>query len=92
VVPWGLTLSLVACFWISEKKHRIVNICTAAALWALWKLRNEFCFQGVRWAGVQVLMRKVSRMLRDWKLVNRREDAERLEALARVEKKKLFTA
>jgi hypothetical protein len=60
VLDLGADFESVARFWISEKKHRIVNICTAAALWALWKLRNEVCLQGVRWIGVHVLMRKAS--------------------------------
>jgi hypothetical protein len=76
----GADFESVARFWMSKKKHRIVNICTAAALWALWKLRNLF-------SGSKVDMcsgadEEVSRMLRDWKLVNRREDAEQLEMLA----------
>jgi hypothetical protein len=33
-------------------------------------------------AGVQVLMRRCSQMLRDWRLVNRIEDAEKLEEWA----------
>jgi hypothetical protein len=77
----GTDFESVARLWISEKRHKIVNVCTSAALWAIWKLRNKFCFQGMRWTGVQVLLR-CSRMLRDWRLINRREDTEKLEELA----------
>jgi hypothetical protein len=37
----GADFASVARFWISEKKHRIVNICTVATLWDMWKLGNE---------------------------------------------------
>jgi hypothetical protein len=60
----GTDFESVAWLWISEQRHVIVNVCTSAALWAIWKLRNEFCFQGMRWTGVQVLMRRCSWMLR----------------------------
>jgi hypothetical protein len=55
----------VAKYWISETKHRKVNVCTTAAIWALWKLRNEVCFQDSRWTGVQRLLRRSAKMMRD---------------------------
>ena len=33
-------------WWISQKRHAILNVCSAAILWSLWKLRNAFCSQG----------------------------------------------
>jgi hypothetical protein len=57
------------------KKMKTVNVCTTAALWTIWKLRNEFCFQDPGWSGMHVLFRSSARMLRDWKLVNKQEDA-----------------
>jgi hypothetical protein len=81
-MPLGADFESVARLWVSDKKHRIVNVCTTAALWSLWKLRNEICCQGAKWIGVQVLLRKSSRMLRDWKLTNRQEDAGVLERWA----------
>jgi hypothetical protein len=29
---------------VADKKFKVLNVCSAAALWAIWKLRNEFCF------------------------------------------------
>jgi hypothetical protein len=39
-------------------------------------------FQGIGWPGVQVLLRKSARMLRDCRVLNKPEDAEKLEAWA----------
>jgi hypothetical protein len=86
----GADFESVARLLICEKKHRIANVCTSAALWVLWKLRNELCFQVVCWTRCQVLMRKMSRMLRDWRLVNRKEDAEKVEELAAELKRRSF--
>ena len=47
--------------WLSNKYFLAHNIITSAALWSLWKLRNEFCFQNASWRDVRgVLMRIVS--------------------------------
>jgi hypothetical protein len=56
----------------------------------LWKLENEICFQGSKWLGVQVLLRKCARMLRDWKLINRQEDAVVLEQWAEELERRSF--
>jgi hypothetical protein len=50
----------------------------AAVLWIIWKLRNILCFQGMR-----RLMLSCARLLRNWALLNKCEDAARLEAWAR---------
>ena len=57
----------VARWWISNKKHTVLNMCTSAFLWSLWKLRNNICFQGVIWSDVRTVVRKASRMLKRWK-------------------------
>jgi len=47
--------------WLSNKHFLAHNIITSGALWCLWKLRNEFCFQNASWRDVRgVLMRIVS--------------------------------
>jgi hypothetical protein len=55
----GTDFESVAISWVADKKYRMLNVCSAAALWAIWKLRNEFFFQGTIWSGVQVLLRKI---------------------------------
>jgi hypothetical protein len=69
----GTDFKSVAISWVADKKYKMLNVCSAAALWAIWKLRNEFFFQGTIWSGVQVLLRKITRMLRDWRLLNKPE-------------------
>jgi hypothetical protein len=36
----------VASTWLSQKRHLITNMCSSAAPWAIWKLRNALCFHG----------------------------------------------
>ena len=31
-------------FWLSNKRHCIVNMITSAVIWSVWKLRNDLCF------------------------------------------------
>jgi hypothetical protein len=66
----------------NDKKMKITNVCTTTTLWAIWKLRNEFCFQAPVWLGVHVLLQKSARMLRDRKIINKQEHATVLEQWA----------
>jgi hypothetical protein len=43
---------------VADKKHKVLNVCSEAVLWAIWKLRIECCFQGTRWEGVHVSLIK----------------------------------
>jgi hypothetical protein len=51
-------------------------------MWSIWKLRNEICFQGVKWMGMQVLLFKCAQMLRSWKILHKPEVATQLETVA----------
>jgi hypothetical protein len=42
----------VAKMWILGEKCKIVNVCTSAVLWVIWKFRNEMIFQGRKWTGM----------------------------------------
>jgi hypothetical protein len=78
----GTYFESVATLWVADKKYKVLNVCSAAALWAIWKLRNEFCFKGAIWSGVQMLLRKITRMVRDWRLLNKPEASATLEVWA----------
>jgi hypothetical protein len=66
----GADFESVARFWVADKKYKVLNVCSTAVLWAIWKLRNEFCFQGIRWEGVHISLRRTARMIRDWRLLS----------------------
>jgi len=51
----GTDSESIARFWVANKRHKVINIISLSVLWSVWKLRNEICFQGVKWTG----MRKV---------------------------------
>lgn len=44
-------------------------IVQAAALWALWKCRNDICFNRVFWSGIQVIVRKTASILTLWEVL-----------------------
>jgi hypothetical protein len=44
---FGITdFESMAKWWIRGKKFDSVNVIYAVVLWAIWKLRNNLCFQG----------------------------------------------
>jgi hypothetical protein len=42
----GHDFESVAKSWLNENKFKLVNICTTAILWSLWKTRNDMIFSG----------------------------------------------
>jgi hypothetical protein len=42
------------------------DMISSAALWALWKSRNDMCFQNVQWRNIGVILGKVSGPLKNW--------------------------
>jgi hypothetical protein len=55
--------------WICEKTQQVPNIIHDVALWSLWKLRNDLCFNGSSWSCMQVLYLKVGYTLACWKVL-----------------------
>jgi hypothetical protein len=53
----------MAKWWIRGKKFNSVNLIYDAVLWALWKLRNNLCFQGQCWEGMRRVMLSYARLL-----------------------------
>jgi hypothetical protein len=74
----------VAKMWLLGKNFQHINVCTAAVLWSIWKLRNEFIFQGRSWSGIGELLRRCARMVQDWSMLSKCEDGAHLEELANV--------
>jgi hypothetical protein len=52
--------------WPSEKKYVNINIISPAALWGLWKLRNELCFQDGAWISMKHLWWKEAGLVQNW--------------------------
>jgi hypothetical protein len=53
----GSDFESVTRWWISENKNSVLNIFSSAVMWVLWTVRNERCFQGLKWPGVKVMAR-----------------------------------
>jgi hypothetical protein len=79
---FGLThrdnLAEIGKFWLSEKKHGLLNIITSAVLWCIWKLRNEFCFQNVGWRSIETLLFRIGGLLQNWVILCQLEKKELL--------------
>ena len=45
----GFDLATIGQYWLSNKRHCVLNIVTSAMFWSLWKLRNEILFQNIGW-------------------------------------------
>lgn len=47
----GCSLDEIGKFWLSNKRNCVLNMVIGAALWSLWKLRNDICCQRNGWRG-----------------------------------------
>jgi hypothetical protein len=56
----------IGSHWLCNKKIAMFNMINSAALWALWKFRNDMCFQNVQWRKICVILGKVSGLLQNW--------------------------
>jgi hypothetical protein len=42
---------------------------SSAVIWSLWTLRNEFCFHGKTWTGLDLVLGKVVVNVKNWRLL-----------------------
>jgi hypothetical protein len=59
----------VGKFWLSNKKHVLVNVVSSAVIWSIWKLRNDLCFQRLGWRSMEMLLFRVAGLLSNWKIL-----------------------
>lgn len=59
----------VSALWHMCKRKPVLNLIVAASLWSLWKLRNEFCFQGRTWRNANCILAKLRSHLQQWKVL-----------------------
>ena len=55
--------------WLSDRKFVAVNIISSSALWGLWKLRNELCFQNVGWRNMNLLIWRIGKLAQNWSIL-----------------------
>jgi hypothetical protein len=77
-VQLGGTLDNIGKFWLSSKKNGVLNICTSAAFWSLWKLRNDLCFQRKMWRSMAILLCSMAGLLHNWVVLCPEEKKEAL--------------
>ena len=87
-VQVGNDFESVARWWISNSKNSALNVVCTAILWALWKLRNDMCFQGKTWPGVKDIWRRVAVDLEQWRILSKDAVSELLARSALVLNKK----
>jgi hypothetical protein len=62
-------MNKIGLCWLSNKKFSGVNIFSSAALWALWKLRNNVCFQNIPWKNMECLLMNVVTLTHNWQIL-----------------------
>ena len=77
----NVSFEVVAGMWLCDKKYMIENCVQAAALWVIWTIRNDLCFNLSGWLGMQVLWRKLAYLLSQWKVLFSEHTRGRLEAV-----------
>jgi hypothetical protein len=87
-VSVGTDFESVAKLWLGEKKYEVVNTCTSAVIWTLWKFLNELYFQGSNWLRMKPLMRRCAGMLRAWRILHKDEGVAKLEGWAKALEKR----
>ena len=70
-VPVGADFESVARWWVSNNRNSGINIVCTATLWTIWKLRNDLCFQGMVWPGVQEVWRRIASELEQWRILSK---------------------
>jgi len=85
----GMDFLSIGQMWINNSRCLVDNMFCAAALWGLWKLRNDMCFQGgVVWRSVLSLLISILNMLTSWTMLcpmeKRPEFCLKLEKVRRV--------
>ena len=55
----GNSFESIGSLWLSNKRFLVDNMFCAAAMWGLWKLRNNLYFQGCLWKDVKLLIQHV---------------------------------
>jgi hypothetical protein len=65
----GSDFESVARWWISNNKNSVLNTVSSAVLWAIWSLRNDLCFQGRSWLGLDMAWSKVTACLGRWRVL-----------------------
>jgi hypothetical protein len=65
----GTSFENIGVCWLSNKKFSTINIISSAALWGVWKLRNELCFQNKSWRNMELLMMKVAGLAQNWAIL-----------------------
>ena len=59
----------VGAKWLPDRKFAVVNIISSAALWGLWKLRNELYFHNVGWRNMNLLIWRIVKLAQNWSIM-----------------------
>ena len=71
----------VAEMWGKDKNLQAENLIISATLWAIWRCRNDLCFNNTNWMGVQVVLRKSAGYCNSWKTHCKGKARERVEMI-----------
>lgn len=55
--------------WLNFKKNAVPNMACLASMWSLWTVGHDMYIQGLVWKSVKILLGRISRLLRQWKIL-----------------------
>lgn len=58
-VKVGDNIAEIGKFWLSSKKHVVLNMITSAVLWYIWKFKNDICFQNSGRRSIETLLHRI---------------------------------
>jgi hypothetical protein len=79
-VELGSDFESIDRFWILGNKYKMLNVLSSPVLWTLRKTRNILCFKDYQWRDLRELVGQCARMLRDWRMLQKPEDAAMLDS------------
>jgi hypothetical protein len=56
----------IGSHWLCNKKFVVFNMISSVALRALWKTRNDMCFQNVQWRNIGMILGRIAGHLQNW--------------------------
>ena len=59
----GENMANLGKYWLSNKKHCLVNMVSSAVIWSIWKLRNDLYFQNIGYKSMEMLLFRVTGFL-----------------------------
>lgn len=59
----------LSSFWEINNKKTVINIACVAAIWGIWIMHNDICFQGISWTSTRAILERINFSRHQWKIL-----------------------